>query len=87
MIGKRVDEKEGDDNQWPYPILQAGEYGKGLDGGWHCVPPGTNLLGNLGAHTIEEHGDGTITVTPSILITGHDATYHGFLTKGEWREC
>ena len=43
-------------------------------------------LGNLLNHTIEEHKDGTITVSPSIVISIGDATVHGFLEKGKWRD-
>ncbi|HVJ31688.1 MAG TPA: DUF6527 family protein [Terriglobia bacterium] len=27
------------------------------------------------------------TITPSIKVTGHDAEWHGYLTKGEWVPC
>jgi hypothetical protein len=56
-----------------------------------CNPPveGTGY-GNLSAHEIEEHEDGTISVTPSILITlpqGDKPSielYHGYLKHGVW---
>lgn len=85
MQGRRVDEVPADGDQWPFPRLQPGDYGKNLNGGWRCVPPGTNMLGNLDAHTITEHDDGTITVSPSILITG-GGSWHGYLEKGIWRQ-
>lgn len=34
-------------------------------------------------HTIVEHGDGTITVSPS-LVFPHGGRYHGFLRQGAW---
>jgi hypothetical protein len=38
-------------------------------------------------HTIVEHEDGTITVSPSILVTGsHGKQWHGYLERGVWRE-
>lgn len=47
--------------------------------------------GRISNHNIVEHDDGTITVTPSIVMSGHDngtpTQRHGFLTKGEWHEC
>lgn len=66
--------------------------GRFLDDGfveWWIVDP-TGHLGSLGrGHTVTEHDDGTITVSPSILSTmadhGHD--WHGFLEHGVWREC
>lgn len=48
-------------------------------------------VGDLSLHTVTEHEDGTITVTPSILTKGHDngkqTTVHGYLTKGVWNPC
>lgn len=50
-----------------------------------CTPDG--IVGRLAPHihTVEEHADGTITVTPSIdmsrIVPGG---YHGWLKKGEW---
>jgi hypothetical protein len=84
MQGKRV--------EWEGQILNEGEYSKAPSGIWFCCTPG-NHMGNLGAHKIIEHEDGTITVSPSILIssTDHKGTrhelWHGFLEKGIWRQC
>jgi hypothetical protein len=65
-----------------------GAYGTGNGKDWYCTTP-NGLLGNLGAHQVEEHEDGTITVRPSILVTGGgaDTSYHGFLERGVWRDC
>lgn len=83
MTGTRRDIESG--------LLKPGEYGK-VQGVWHCqapreTPDGFGYLGNLSRHTITEHEDGTITVSPSILITRHDGSWHGFLECGIWREC
>ena len=47
--------------------------------------------GCLSLHTVIENEDGTITVTPSIRMTGHNhgnpTTRHGYLTAGYWNEC
>lgn len=47
--------------------------------------------GNLLRHKVIENSDGTITVTPSILTTGHHegkpTAVHGYLTNGIWRDC
>lgn len=69
-------------------LLKEGEYGKGTDGIWYCRPPG-NHMGSLANHEILEHDDGTITVSPSILIydNGLRRQWHGHLIKGEWQEC
>jgi hypothetical protein len=48
-------------------------------------------VGRISDHVIQEHQDNTISVTPSIVMTGHDngepTQRHGFLTKGVWYEC
>lgn len=43
-------------------------------------------LGNLAAHDVTEHEDGTITVSPSILVSNpqQGELYHGYLTNGVW---
>ena len=69
--------------------ISPGEYGKWEeDGGtWYGVPPGTDLTANLRAHKIEEHEDGTITVSPSILVSDSKLSWHGYLRRGEWEVC
>jgi hypothetical protein len=48
-------------------------------------------LGNLRNHQVQEHDDGTISVTPSIKVTGHNAgnplERHGYLQHGVWTEA
>lgn len=65
-------------------LLKEGEFGKGNDGIWYCRPPG-NHMGNLKAHKVTEHEDGTISVEPSILIDDGRSQWHGYLTQGFWR--
>ena len=68
--------------------LHAGEYGKDGDGLWYIMPPGmVTGCGVLSKHKVTEHEDGTITVSPSILITNHTGQWHGFLERGVWRKC
>jgi hypothetical protein len=76
-------------------LQQPGDYGK-WEGLWFCRPPWKHAGGCLGNgtshHKVTEHEDGTITASPSILITipglsTGPATWHGFLEKGVWREC
>lgn len=70
-----------------HPSIAPGDYWKDDDGVWWCYPPGEGHgAGMLTDHTVEEHEDGTITVRPSILMTGRNA-YHGFLERGVWREA
>ena len=73
-------------------LLAEGEYGKSPDGTWYVRPPGCHV-GSLEKHKVTEHDDGTITVSPSILI---DYSYgdppvriswHGYLERGNWRQC
>ncbi len=93
MQGRRVDWTPADD-KYPFPRLQSGEYGKDSDGLWYCVPPGKEpfeFMGCLGDgashHKVTEHEDGAITVSPSILISSHSGSWHGYLERGVWRTC
>ena len=86
MNGKRV-EYSGS-GQLPL----AGEYWK-LKGRFMAMTP-NGLLADLAKHSIVEHEDGTITVSPSILVDNRDnrphyekESYHGYLERGVWREC
>lgn len=67
--------------------LKDGEY-MYADGRWWAYAPGVGLS-DLSNHDVTEHEDGTITVSPSILVTGSpgDPTYHGYLVRGVWQEC
>ena len=72
-------------------IFQPGEYGKVANGVFYaCVPDMPDMIANLGGHKVIEHEDGTITVSPSILITtkngGNQIQWHGYLERGIWRE-
>jgi hypothetical protein len=83
---KRVD-VDAETNLPPDP--QPGDYWFAADR-WWCMTP-SNFIGNLGNHTINEYEDGTITVSPSILVTeqigGVKRAWHGFLERGVWREA
>ena len=85
MKGRRI-YPDKDDGLTFHP----GDYGKDSTGDWFCLPPGKDpALGSLEHHTVTEHEDGTITVSPSILITADrdgDFKWHGYLEKGIWRE-
>jgi hypothetical protein len=73
---------------WPWAVPN-GAYGR-IGGVWYAKTP-NGLMANLDNHAITEHADGTITASPSILVTGGgdepDATYHGFLEAGVWRDA
>ena len=78
-----------------YHEFQPGEYGKAPFAEpsgfrWMCRPPWKHSGGDLINHKVTEHEDGTITVSPSILIqTGPNMAWkwHGYLERGVWREC
>jgi hypothetical protein len=86
MKGKRIDADTNEPNQFPFPRLGPGDFGKDIDGIWYCRPPWKHAGGSLARHTVTEHEDGTITVSPSILIATHVGTWHGYLEHGIWRE-
>lgn len=72
--------------------LQPGEYSRWHDAWWCCCPTGEDARGRLSAHDVVEHEDGTITVSPSILVsTTRDGQpvelYHGYLQAGVWTSC
>lgn len=84
MIGRRV---EMFPQQGGFQRLEPGDYGKWKDGTWYAETPNGHGA-NLGAHQVTEHADGTITVAPSILVSGRNGPlWHGYLEKGVWREC
>jgi hypothetical protein len=61
------------DGTFPRYELAPGEYGriKQHDGEWlwiACTPNG--MVGDLSQHEVVEHEDGTITVAPSIEVSG-----------------
>lgn len=73
-------------------LLKEGDYGyhPRLDC-WMGRPPGQNA-GSFCKHTVTEHKDGTITVSPSILLQETNEAgeliivWHGYLGSGEWKE-
>jgi hypothetical protein len=90
MQGTRLTKIEGEDD-YLYRIAQTpGAYGSADGKDWFCTTP-NGLFGNISKHTVKEHEDGTITVSPSILVTsGRDhgqPNWHGYLERGVWREC
>lgn len=70
-------------------LLQPGEYGRwSQDNNFYAKPPGTDTIANLANHDVEEERDGTITVSPSIMINkGEPDMWHGYLEKGVWKVC
>jgi hypothetical protein len=75
------------DDLWPHeehlgyycPVMIDGK------NSWMCVTPNGHM-GNLSAHTVVEHEDGTITVSPSIKVSDNTGElWHGFLERGIWR--
>lgn len=81
MQGIRVDWQDG-------RLLHRGEFTLSPEGIWYAMSP-DGRLANLANHTVVEHDDRTITVTPSIKVSGggDDGVWHGYLTKGVWKEC
>ena len=56
-------------------------------GWWQVTTPDGHVGGlNPEVHTVTEHADGTITVTPSIdMSQRHPGGWHGWLTQGVFR--
>ena len=89
MKATRIDKPDNvEDDQYPFPFLKPGQYGRHRNGNWYCIPPNFEFMGNLSRHDIVENEDGTITVSPSILITVPSiGEWHGYLENGFWRNC
>lgn len=90
MCGKRV---YADEHGRFAGTRNEGEYARNERGEWYARPPGWNgAPACLRHHTVVEHDDGTITVSPSILLTrsteldGENLQWHGYLEHGVWRE-
>lgn len=74
----------------PHERMEAGgyrrvHYSPPLGWQWEIVDP-AGQIGRLGKHHVEEHSDGTLTVTESILNPA-EGGWHGFLEHGIWREA
>lgn len=85
LVGHRVPFFPG----WPKDQAKPGDYclaDPGVlptdDDCWLVIAPDGSMcsLGAVSPHTVTEHEDGTITVTPSIVTN----TWHGFLQAGVW---
>lgn len=74
MRGQRIDP-----NKFGLLRLPAGGYGKDMKGHWWVRPPGSDAY-QLESENVQEHDDGTITVTTQ--INGHGI----FLERGFWRK-
>jgi hypothetical protein len=72
-----------------YTPPYVGENGEQYPGEWLFYIPNCGV-GRLTNHQVIEHEDGTITVSPSILFTGHHegqkVQRHDYIERGIWRE-
>ena len=85
-MGTKTPGKRVYPNSEGHLLLKEGEYGKGNNGVWYARPHG-NHAGSLDGHEVKEHEDGTITVSPSILINNGRSEWHGYLRQGVWETC
>lgn len=76
LVGRRIYDLSREKLPWREP----GAYW--FSDGWWAVTP-NGLVGNLSNHEVIEHDDGTITVSPSILVDG-ETSWHGYLRAGVW---
>lgn len=88
MVGHRrpdgsalADAQPGD--YWKLSVSAAPDFAARRGHGWlWCVCDPTGSLWSLGpSHWVEEHTDGTISVSPSLWDY---ESYHGHLTDGVW---
>jgi len=92
VVVKRTEGKRQDIDA-EHPLLKPGEYGKDEQENWCFAVPdeewidGWGKMGGLDNHTVVEHADGTITVSPSILCgLGEGRSWHGYLRAGVFEE-
>jgi len=85
MNGQRLIYVDGEEDFVWRIASTPGAYGSRNGTDWYGTTP-NGLLGCLTKHNITEHDDGTISVSPSILMTG-DRQWHGYLIRGVWKEC
>jgi hypothetical protein len=76
----RIYHKE--DGNLYFPAGQS-SYGKDIDDMWFFKHKDEHAGTLFGTHTVVEHDDGTISVTPSIV----GFKIHGYIEKGIWRDC
>jgi len=70
--------------------MKPGQYGYWRAAGHWVARTPNGEHANLAAHEITDHGDGTITVSPSIGVRKPglvDFLYHGWLERGVWRDA
>ena len=68
--------------------LKPGEVARDPDTGTYYARTPNGHLANLVHHEVTDHGDGTVTVSPSISVSWGalgGEVYHGFLERGVWR--
>lgn len=76
----------------PEPWPSVGDYWREVDGEtlvewWVVVPSAHPVPSACPGHNVVEHEDGTITVSPSLLVHyGDGEAWHGFLERGIFRE-
>lgn len=58
-------------------------YGKDTDGMWWFKHKDEHAGTLFGTHSVTEHEDGTISVSPSIV----GIKIHGIVERGIWRDC
>lgn len=52
-----------------------------------CAPNGASCSLSPKIHQLVENPDGTLTVTPSILINFAEPHWHGYLVNGEFKDA
>lgn len=91
MQGKRIEDNKYCGNNGEYSkCTDIKPFGKEH---WNCKTPNGHY-GCLVRHSVIEHNNGTISVSPSILVsTPRNGSkpmkelWHGYLERGVWRSC
>lgn len=90
MIGMHLHYIEGEEDFLWRIASTPGAYGSRNGTDWYCTTP-NGLFGDISKHEVIENEDGTVTVSPSILVTSgmnhEEPSWHGYLIRGVWKEC
>jgi hypothetical protein len=86
MQGRRLPDSHRVVAGFAHGDYQKVTHADGTEHWWACPPRGA--VGVLDDHQVSENEDGTITVSPSILMPSDNPAgeWHGYLERGIWRE-
>lgn len=84
--GRRLTDGFSNQADFTWDQVKPGDYFLMAPGRWFlCAPSGEHGQATNVVWTIEEHEDGTITISPSLHFNKSQNGWHGYLQRGQWR--